>query len=497
MTRARAATLVAAAAVAVTLYLLPVAERGLVGPDEPRYASISREMAESGDWVTPRLWGEPWFEKPAMLFWMGGIGYAAGLEPYTRVPVALLSLGFLAFFFWRVRTHFDQEIAVTATCLLATSAGWIAYSDAGVFDVPLTAFTSAALLCLLPWSHSSERSRPAEMAAFGALLGCGVLSKGLVAPLVAAAATAPVIVRRPRALLDLLRPVPLGAFALVCLPWYAACYWANGRTFIDEFIIRHHFERFVSSSLQHVQPWWFYLPVLAVFLLPWTPLALSLRWNTVADGPSRRFLACWAVGPLLLFSVAVNKLPAYILPILPPLAILLAIQWKAKPSRWLLLASCGTLLLVPLAGALLPQGLADGIRRAWAGLDAASIAGGAIAGIAAFALAAFAVLRASREWSIPAVCAIAALSLAALKFQAFPAISLQAGTREFVAGEQTRLAESCIGDIRRHAAYGIRHYTRHSVPNCDEAPAAFRIEGDPPAIGLNHEDVPNRPSSSE
>ncbi|MDE0261006.1 MAG: glycosyltransferase family 39 protein [Bryobacterales bacterium] len=496
MTRSRAATLAAVAALAIALYLLPIGNRGLIGPDEPRYASISRAMAESGDWVTPRLWGEAWFEKPAMLFWMGGLGHAAGLESYTRVPVALLSLGFLAFFFWRIRAHFDGETAVTATCLLATSAGWIAYSDAGVFDAPLTAFTSGALLCLLPWASSHGRSRPAEMAAFGALLGFGVLSKGLVALVVAAAAAMPVLVQRPRALLDLLRPAPLGAFCLACVPWYAACYWANGQEFIDEFIVRHHFERFVSSSLQHVQPWWFYLPVLAVFLLPWTPLALSLRWKTVAAGPSRRFVACWALGPLLLFSVAVNKLPGYILPALPPLAILLAIQWKARASRPLLVAAGSTLLLVPLAGTLLPAALADGIRSAWAGLDAAAILAGAAAGIAAFALASIMALKASRERSIPAVCVIAALALAALKFQAFPAISLQAGTQEFVARERTRLADACIGDIRRHAAYGIRHYSGHLVPDCEQVPAAFRIEGDPPVLVPSAaEDAPPSPPS--
>ena len=485
MTGSRAATLAAVAALAIALYLLPIGSRGLIGPDEPRYASISREMAVSGDWVTPRLWGEAWFEKPAMLFWMGALGHAAGLESYTRVPVALLSLGFLAFFFWRVRAHFDGETAGTATCLLATSAGWVAYSDAGVFDAPLTAFTSAALLCLLPWASSHDRSRPAEMVAFGALLGFGVLSKGLVALVVAVAAAVPVLVRRPGALLDLLRPAPLGAFCLTCLPWYIACYWANGQVFIDEFIVRHHFERFFSSSLQHVQPWWFYLPVLALFLLPWTPLALSLRWETVAAGTSRRFLACWALGPLLLFSVAVNKLPGYILPSLPPVAILLAIQWKAKASRPLLIAAGAMLLLFPLAGTLLPAALADGVRRAWAGLDSASVLGGAVAGSAAFALAAIAALKGSRKWSIPAVCAIAALTLAALKFQAFPAISRQAGTQEFVAKERTRLANACIGDIRRHAAYGIRHYSGRSVPDCEQVPAAFRIEGDPPAMVPN------------
>ncbi|MCY4186958.1 MAG: phospholipid carrier-dependent glycosyltransferase [Bryobacterales bacterium] len=489
MTRARAATLAAVAALAVVLYLLPIPERGLVGPDEPRYASIARKMAETGDWITPRLWGGAWFEKPAMLFWMGAVGYSAGLEAYTRVPVALLSLGFLAFFFWRVREHFDSETAITATCLLATSAGWIAYSDAGVFDAPLTVFTSGAMLCLLPWARSGVPDRPGEAAAFGALLGCGVLSKGLVALLVAASAATPVLFRQPRALLELLRPRALGMFALTCLPWYAACYWANGRPFVEEFIIRHHFERFVSASLQHVQPWWFYVPVLAAFLLPWTPLALALRWETLAGGPCRRFLACWALGPLLLFSASVNKLPAYILPALPPLAILLAIQWKAKPNRPLLFASGATLLLAPLAGALLPPALADGIRRAWAGLDPASMAGAAVAGLAAFGLASIAALRASRQRSIPAVCVIAALALAALKFQAFPSISVQAGTREFVAGEPTRLQDACLGDVRRHAAYGIRHYSRDSVPSCGQAPATFRIEGDPPGIAAVPSDL--------
>jgi len=496
VTRSRAKALAAVAALAILLYLLPISCRGLIGPDEPRYASISREMAESGDWVTRRLWGEAWFEKPAMLFWMGGLGYAAGLESYTRVPVALLSLGFLAFFFWRVRAHFDAETAVTATCLLATSAGWVAYSDAGVFDAPLTAFTSAALLCLLPWASAQGRSGRAEMAAFGALLGLGVLSKGLVALVVAAIAAIPVLVRRPRALLDLLGPAPLGAFCLACLPWYIACYWANGQAFIDEFIVRHHFERFVSSSLQHVQPWWFYLPVLALFLLPWTPLVLSLRWETLAAGTSRRFLACWALGPLLLFSVAVNKLPGYILPSLPPLAILLAIQWKTRTSRLLLFAVGVTLLLVSLAGALLPAALADGIRRAWAGLDASAVLAGAIVGAAAFAGASKAAMKKSRERSVPAVCAVVALTLTALKFHAFPQISLQAGTQEFVASERTRLTDSCIGDVRRHAAYGIRHYSGYSVPDCEQVPAAFRIEGDPPEIVPNQAaDAPPRSSS--
>ena len=103
----------AVVALAAILYLLPIPQRGLVGPDEPRYASISRQMAESGDWITPTLWGEPWFEKPALLFWMGGLGYLAGIEPHTRVPVALLSLGFLLFLYRTVRDEFDRALPLS------------------------------------------------------------------------------------------------------------------------------------------------------------------------------------------------------------------------------------------------------------------------------------------------------------------------------------------------------------------------------------------------
>src|SRR5881409_679220 len=84
------------------LYLFDLAGTGVLGPDEPRYASIAREMARSGDWITPRLWGEPWFEKPALLFWMTGAAFRLGLNAdlAPRLPVAIASVAFLIFFFF-------------------------------------------------------------------------------------------------------------------------------------------------------------------------------------------------------------------------------------------------------------------------------------------------------------------------------------------------------------------------------------------------------------
>ncbi|MDE0106109.1 MAG: glycosyltransferase family 39 protein [Bryobacterales bacterium] len=476
----RVAALVVAAI--LLLHLVPLERRGFVGPDEPRYASIAREMAESGDWVTPRLWGEPWFEKPPMLFWLGGLGHLAGADSLTRLPVALLCLAFLAFFHWRVRRSFGRETAIVAACLLATAAGWVACADAGIVDAPLTVFVSAALLCLLDWPKADGATSAAERAAFGGLLGMAALSKGLVGPMVAALAVLPTLVGQPRRLRELAGPLPLGAFCATCLPWYAACYLANGDGFVREFLVRHHFERFVSSSLQHVQPWWFYAPVLALFMLPWTPLLGSLRWHTIAGGPRRRFLACWALGPLVFFSLSVNKLPAYVLPVLPPLAVLLALRWKERPSRPLLAASAGVLLLLPLAGALLPDALADGVGRAWGRLDSGTLAGSAALGALFAALGAWSCARLPASIAAPATAATVALALGVLKHQAYPAISAQAGAREFVRAERGRLQDACIGDVRRHYSYGIRFYTRDQVPECQREPAELRVEGDPPRI---------------
>ena len=477
---ARVAALVVAAI--LLLHLVPLERRGFVGPDEPRYASIAREMAESGDWVTPRLWGEPWFEKPPMLFWLGGLGHLAGADSLTRLPVALLCLAFLAFFHWRVRRSFGGETATVAACLLATAAGWVACADAGIVDAPLTVFVSGALLCLLDWSRADGATSPGERAAFGGLLGMAALSKGLVGPMVAALAVLPTLVGQPRRLRELAGPLPLGAFCATCLPWYAACYFANGDGFVREFLVRHHFERFVSPSLQHVQPWWFYAPVLAVFLLPWTPLLGSLRWKSIAGGPRRRFLAGWAVGPLVFFSISVNKLPAYVLPVLPPLAVLLALRWKERPTRPLLAASAAVLLLLPLAAALLPDALADGFWRAWGRLDVGTAASSAALGAIFAAIAAWSSARLSGSTAVPVTAAAVAVALALLKLHTYPVISAQAGAREFVRAERVRLLDACMGDVRRHNSYGIRFYTRDRVPECQLQPAELRVQGDPPRI---------------
>src|SRR5579872_203840 len=188
-----------AALVIYFLYFFHLTAAGMLGPDEPRYASIGREMARSGDWITPRLWGEPWFEKPALFYWMSGIAFRLGLEGELapRLPVAIFSVAYLAFFFWILRRDFGDRVAWFATAILATTAGWIGMSQAGTTDIPLAATFSAAVLLSLRWVQKGDRT---ELPYAAACLGLAVLAKGLVAP----ALFLPVLWFGRRRLLDVL-----------------------------------------------------------------------------------------------------------------------------------------------------------------------------------------------------------------------------------------------------------------------------------------------------
>src|ERR1700689_4402326 len=145
---ARPVALAAMIGLGCALYLADLTGMGLVSADEPRYAAIGRAMAQSGDWVTPRLWGKPWFEKPPLLYWMTAAASQARLDqdPAPPLPVAIVSVGFLIYFFIALRREFGERAAFYATTILATSAGWLAYSHVALTDLPMAATFAAAML---------------------------------------------------------------------------------------------------------------------------------------------------------------------------------------------------------------------------------------------------------------------------------------------------------------------------------------------------------------
>jgi 4-amino-4-deoxy-L-arabinose transferase-like glycosyltransferase len=466
--------------VAYLLYFYNIGAVGLVGPDEPRYASIGREMAHSGDWITPTLWGAPWFEKPALLYWMIGgafrLGFSTDLAP--RFPVALLSVAFLAFYWWTVRREFGERAGWIATFILATSGMWMGFSQAAATDLPLTATFAAFMLLLLPWFARGERR---FLPAAAALLGAATLAKGLT-PLVLAAPAAlafwwavRVSDKQKPGLRDVLRPQVIGAFALVALPWYIACYARNGQPFITEFFFRHHFERFMSSSLQHVQPWWFYIPVLLASMLPWTPLtALLTRLRDFKD-PRVFFLAAWAVFGLVFFSASLNKLPGYVLPLMPAIALLTALSLERARNAGAWLAACAALLIVfPIGAAIIPKALGSGTSKAiWAAAPSFSVLW-----LVPLALA-FAVLLLERSGRRVAAVVVIAAGVAAgtgyLKYSARDEVNRVASAKGLWKQISGRAASVCVEGLNRSWTYGLNYYSVEPLPECSATPRPIRI----------------------
>jgi 4-amino-4-deoxy-L-arabinose transferase-like glycosyltransferase len=459
-----------AAPVAFALYLFRLDGAGLLGPDEPRYAAIARDMARTGDWVTPRLWGQPWFEKPVLLYWMSGAGYRLGMgaELAPRLPVALLSIAFLVFFWWILNREFGGRAAWLSALILGTSAGWVGYSQVGVTDLPLSATFSAAMLLSLAWIARRDTQLLPYAAA---MLGLAALAKGLV-PLVLATP----LLLAVRNFRDLLRPRVVLPFLAAALPWYLLCYARNGWPFIQEFFVKHHFSRFASSDLQHVQPAWFYLPVLAGLTLPWAPLlALAVGRRAWADR-RLRFLAAVVVFGLVFFSAATNKLPGYVLPLLPALAALAGVALdKARGAR-VALAVCALLLLAfVLAGPMLAPAVSNGLSDAplppfgWTSMLPVALAAGVVSLEA----------RGRRLAAVFTIAASIAAGIAWLKVSALPDVDRLASARTLSREVAGRAADTCTGNLKRDWRYGLAYYLSAPLPECAASSRPLRLEQAP------------------
>ncbi len=463
-------TIVKGFALATAIYLLlffGLTKTGLLGPDEPRYASIGREMSLTGDWVTPRLWGEPWFEKPALQYWMTGLAFRMGLgdDLAPRLPIALMSLAFLIFFQRLLAWQFGDRESWFATAILATATGWLAFSQLSVPDLPLAATFGASVICCLPWID--DRGSPRLLLAAGVLLGAAVLAKGLV-PLVL---IAPIAWYGRRRLGDLLT---LGGFALVtAAPWYVMCTLENGMPFIEEFFVRHHFSRFVTSSLQHVQPIWFYVPVLLVGLLPWSPLILLLFRRDLYRDRRLQFLAVLVAFGMVFFSASSNKLPGYLLPLFPPLAVLLGVALaRTTRARAVLLCSAALLAVLPVAVAVLPEAIRRGLPYAsmasinWLPLIPVGILAG---------LVWWGETQGRRSLAVAGIAAGVVLGVFYLKVEAYPVLDREVSARGLWREVAPRYFDACVEDIHRSWRYGLNYYSLDPLPSCAEDDRPFHV----------------------
>ncbi len=435
------------------LYFFGLDRSGMMGPDEPRYASIGRAMAHSGDWITPRLDGSPWFEKPAFLYWMTAIGFKLGLgdDLAPRLPVAILSVAFLAFYFLALRREFGERAAAFSTCILATSAGWIAFSHVGVTDLPVAAcFSAAMLLLVLP--QSKHLSVPA-----GILLGLAILAKGL-GPLVLFLPAVWFLRKSPRTIV-----ITLAVGAGVAAPWYILATIRNGPAFLQELIIQHHVERFLTGNDMHARPWWFYIPVILAGLFPWTPtLALLFRKPLYADPRTRFFLAWFAFG-FVFFSVSAGKLPGYLLPLLPAIAALCGIALtQASNPRWALALSAALLWLIPAIQDLLPRALVSGLGNTPIHVPTLLLLPTAVLAVICW--------RLERAKAVAIIVLFVVLGVFRVVWETYPLLDRTYSARGFWRAQVEAGADAhlCLEQANRNWRYGLDYYANRPIPDCKQ-----------------------------
>ena len=340
----------------IAFYLYGLGHLPLLGPDEPRYAQVAREMFLSGDLITPRLGGHTWFEKPALLYWMIAAAFKIfGVSEWSaRVGPAICGLLTIAAVWWvgrEIQLGFPS-LAVTATCL-----GLIVFSRGVSFDVVVTMTTTWSLAFFLLYQLKRKRSL---LIGFYAFVGVSLLAKGLVGIVIPFGVVGLYYLLRRAwpdrlALVSLVWGVPLAL--AVSAVWYGPVIAKHGWSFVDEFFVQHHFARYVSNKYHHPQPIYFYPAIILMLALPWTPFLIeglikARRWAwRGADDLSivRVFSLAWLLAPIVFFSFSGSKLPGYVLPSLPAAALLIADVLRQRKPGLLISMASGTIVLVLIA----------------------------------------------------------------------------------------------------------------------------------------------------
>jgi len=339
------------------LFFYGMGSFGLIGADEPRYAQVAREMLEHRDWITPTLAGHVWLEKPPLYYWQAMLAYSVlGVSDVAaRVPSAIDAtlLVVAVYLFFR---RFRRGAEVDAALITASCAGIIGYARAASMDMALTATFAIGMLAWWAWRESGKKM---YLAIFYASMALGMLAKGPVAPFLAAAIIVlfAAVIREWRLILKTAWLPGIALFCVMALPWYVAVQLRNPQ-FFREFILEHNLARFSSNLYHHPEPFWYYVPVILIGLVPWTVFVIAAFAQTVRVWWAERkslpaepdfefqctlFTSLWLIVPVAFFSISQSKLPGYILPAIPAGALLLA-QYlhqqleNAQPvSRWMAL----------------------------------------------------------------------------------------------------------------------------------------------------------------
>lgn len=328
--------------------------RKLIKPDEGRYAEIPREMVVRGDWVTPRLNDLKYFEKPPLQYWATATAYELfGEHQWTsRLWGGLTGFaGILLVWFAGLRL-FGRDAANYAAIVLGSSMLYALMGHINTLDMGVTFFITLGIVSLLlGQTEAGSKKQRGWMLLAWAALGLAVLSKGLMGLVLPGAALfLYAVVQRDFSVFKRMHWLAgLAVFLLVTAPWFYLVMKANPE-FFQKFFIYEHYTRFTTRDLGRYQPWYYFIPVLLAGMLPWTVLMFDTLINTwrgsrLPDGAlggrafnAARFLLVWVVFIYLFFTVSDSKLPSYLLPMFPALALLMGRQLATmNPCRlfWL------------------------------------------------------------------------------------------------------------------------------------------------------------------
>jgi 4-amino-4-deoxy-L-arabinose transferase-like glycosyltransferase len=337
---------------------------GLVDETEPLFAEASRQMLVTGDWITPFFDGETRFDKPALIYWCQAIAYAIfGVNEWAvRLPSALAATGLICLAFYTLHWHLAQEndpsrplrpwlTAALGSAVMAFSPEMMIWGRTGVSDMLLTGCMASALLCFfLGYAQSPSSLSPSHSLlpnnwylAFYVLIAGAILTKGPVGIVLPGLIIGAFVIYLGnwRKVLQEMRLITGILIVLgLSVPWYALVIWRNGWNYINSFFGYHNLERFTEVVNGHAAPWYFYFIVVLLCFAPYSvylPVAIVRlkfwqRKHWRSQERSRQlglFAFVWFIGVFGFFTIAVTKLPSYVLPLMPASAILVALLWDS------------------------------------------------------------------------------------------------------------------------------------------------------------------------
>ncbi len=481
------------------LFFFGLSYFGLVGADEPRYAQVAQEMLARHDWITPTLGGKPWLEKPALYYWQTMLAYKIfGVSDWAaRLCSAVdATLMVVAVYLFLRRFRSGLKFAgfqsagfqlagfpLDGALMTASASGVIGFARAASTDMPLAAMFTIAMLAWYAWHENASKR---YLALFYIFLGLAILAKGPVAPFLAA-----VIVvlfaaaKRDYGLITRTLWIPgIALLGVVALPWYVAVQLRNPE-FFRVFILEHNLARFGKDAYHHTEPFWYYLPVALLGLVPWTMLvsaavieSIRVWWteNGWKENGERSqsghalpaFLVLWLVVPIAFFSLSASKLPGYILPALPAGTMLLAeyarrhVVEDDRPSL-LLIVMHSTVAALPVVAALMMQDIVLQHRLPWGRVAAISfgLAAGLAAGIALTLRHQFG-LRVLRFITLVPVL----LAVAVVLRRGAPALDARLSARPLsqeINHVDNRSLPLAILRLPRETEYGLQFYRNQSI----------------------------------